>query len=525
LKFVVLTTLILLGCLLVGCTSGEPVVIVITATFAPTSEAGVLPETAATPLSGSEVTTDNQNIDSGQTTGQNQDVSTYTVQPGDTLTGIADAHDTTLATLMDLNQITDPDVISVGQVIELPPAPGQVTSDLKLLSDVQLIRAPGSDQFDVAAFIVSQPGYIRVASDTVPTNQANGFPVNEVLKAADIVTRVSTEFSIDPRVLLALLEYRAGWLSNPSPQPELLNFPMISEAAAGTIDRKGLYKQLAWTANELNRGYYGWKYDGWRILEFDQGQRLLYASNLNPATVGLQHMLHLANTFDRWKYDVSSAGFYQIYTRYFGDPFTSDTNTLAGLTTQPDLTLPFISGETWFFTGGAHGGWGTGSAWAAIDFAPPDDRTDNILCYTSDHFARAVAPGVIARSNQGVVILDLDGDGNELTGWIILYLHIASQDRVTAGVWVQTGDIIGRPACEGGFSTATHMHIARRYNGEWLPADCLSCAPSLIIPTFTLSGWSVVSLKSQEYQGYLLKNGEQRTAEQGRLSPVNRVSW
>ena len=36
-----------------------------------------------------------------------------------------------------------------------------------------------------------------------------------------------------------------------------------------------------------------------------------------------------------------------------------------------------------------------------------------------------VEPGnVIARMGNGVVILDLDGDGKEQTGWVLFYLHV-----------------------------------------------------------------------------------------------------
>jgi LasA protease len=321
------------------------------------------------------------------------------------------------------------------------------------------------------------------------------------------------------------LEYRAQWLSNPNPSESLRTHPMISKDDSGDIDREGLYRQMAWTANELNRGYYGWKYEGWSIIEFEDGQRLRYSSTLNPATVGLQHMLRLNTPYVNWQRDVSEQGFYQVYNRYFGNPLTETGDTLEGIGSQPQFTLPFASGEVWFFTGGAHGGWGSGSAWAAVDFAPPDERVDNVLCYTSDYFARAVAAGVIARSEGGTVILDLDGDGNEATGWTVLYLHIAVGDRVAEGTMVQVGDPIGLPACEGGFSTATHMHIGRRYNGEWLPAYCHSCPDNLSIQPFTMSGWAVIGLRNQEYQGYLEKAGERRVAEQGRASPVNRVSW
>ncbi|MBC8099457.1 MAG: LysM peptidoglycan-binding domain-containing protein [Armatimonadetes bacterium] len=515
-------TLLLLG-LLAGCTLGEPKVVYITATPDPASISAIntlQPTTAVGSATQAPVDAN------GQTSIQPPaSVTEYVVQSGDTLTGIAVAYNLDLETLLALNQIENGDLIAVGQIIELPPPPDNVTPNIRLLADAQLVRGQQGAAFDVAAFVAQQPGYIRFATDKVNTNRADGLGVEELLSASDVVARVALEFSVDPRLLLALLEYRAGWLSNPTIAPELQPYPMISEEASGAIKREGLYKQLAWTANELNRGYYNWKYNGWSLLEFDTGERLLFAPNLNAATVGLQHMLHLATPYAAWQRDVSPDGLMVVYQRYFGDPFANDVNPLAGMTTQPELRLPFQPGETWFYTGGAHGGWGGGSAWAAVDFAPPDNRTD-VLCYTSAYPATAVASGSIVRSERGTVILDLDGDNNETTGWTILYLHIAAEGRIPVGARVEAGAVIGYPACEGGFSTATHLHIARRYNGEWLPSQCLACKPEVVIPQFAMSGWGVFVLRNQEYQGFLGNiNGEQRRAEQGRLSPDNRITW
>jgi murein DD-endopeptidase MepM/ murein hydrolase activator NlpD len=142
----------------------------------------------------------------------------------------------------------------------------------------------------------------------------------------------------------------------------------------------------------------------------------------------------------------------------------------------------------------------------------------------SEFWATAVAPGVIARSGNGVVILDLDGDGDESTGWSILYLHMASDGRIEVGKQVNTGDLIGHPSCEGGFSNATHMHIARRYNGEWIPVSCDFCRPNGETPPFVLSGWTILGYPHQEYQGYMVKGNEQRRAEQGRLTSDNLIS-
>jgi hypothetical protein len=132
---------------------------------------------------------------------------------------------------------------------------------------------------------------------------------------------------------------------------------------------------------------------------------------------------------------------------------------------------------------------------------------------------------LIVRSEQGTVVLDLDGDGNESSGWTVLYLHLASAGRVAAGTVVQTGDAIGLPSCEGGFSSATHMHIALRYNGEWVPADCHYCLPGRETPPLVLGGWRVFGFDKQEYQGYMDLDENRVIAEQGRLRDDNRISW
>jgi murein DD-endopeptidase MepM/ murein hydrolase activator NlpD len=159
---------------------------------------------------------------------------------------------------------------------------------------------------------------------------------------------------------------------------------------------------------------------------------------------------------------------------------------------QPSLQLPFESGRTWVFTGGPHGGWDTGSAWAAIDFAPADIAG----CVASDEWVTASAPGVIVRSQYGAVLEDLDGDGYEGTGWVVLYMHLESRDRIAVGTVVAAGDRLGHPSCEGGVANATHVHLARKYNGEWIPADGT-------VP-FVLDGWVSAGL-GREYDGYLIK--------------------
>ena len=97
-----------------------------------------------------------------------------------------------------------------------------------------------------------------------------------------------------------------------------------------------------------------------------------------------------------------------------------------------------------------------------------------------------------------MVVIDLDGDGSEQTGWVLLYLHIATKGCIAVGTYVDQDGLIGHPSCEGGSATGTHVHIARKYNGEWIPAD----GP---LP-FVLSGWQTHA-GEEIYTGTLTKGG------------------
>ncbi len=490
-----------------ACAPRQTIVIVITAT--PTILVPVTAPPTAT-------------ADTVVATAPTQDVrvvqaTSYTVQPGDTLSLIALRNNTTVEVLTSLNALLNPDVLEVGQILRLPATTTIATSDELLLPDQFLIRGPYTSAFNVAAFINQQPGYIRTITEMIGTDLT-------LYNASEIVQRVALEFSVDPRLLLATLEYRSGWLSQSNIAEPQNVYPIIDTLAADGVDRRGLYRQLAWTANQLNWGFYSWKYYGNQFITFPTGERITLGAALNAGTVGLRYLVSRFSAVNNWEADVR--GLLATYQRLFALPELSTTDYTTEVSAeQPVFELPFRAGDIWFYTGGHHGGWGRGSAWGAIGFAPPDDRQPGSpSCYVSQFPITAVADGIIARSGDGTVILDLDGDGDETTGWTILYLHIATDGRIPAGSSVGTGDPIGFASCEGGVSNATHMHIARRYNGEWIPNTCDDCLqPRMPFPAFVMSGWSFYGLADQEYQGYATLDGNLIVAEQGRIETNNRI--
>jgi murein DD-endopeptidase MepM/ murein hydrolase activator NlpD len=202
---------------------------------------------------------------------------------------------------------------------------------------------------------------------------------------------------------------------------------------------------------------------------------------------------------DQYALAVSPEGFAKTYRNLFGDPSTVEPH-IPGSLVQPEFSLPFERGSVWAYTGGPHTAWGVGQPLAAIDFAPPSVASG---CLSTSQWATAVASGVVARSEYGEVVLDLDGDGDERTGWVVFYLHLATEGRAPVGAQLAAGDPIGHPSCEGGTSTGTHVHIARKYNGEWMLAEGMLA--------FNLEGW-ISHTGDLPYQGTLTLGNRTITA-------------
>jgi murein DD-endopeptidase MepM/ murein hydrolase activator NlpD len=423
----------------------------------------------------------------------------YTVQPHDSLHTIAQRYFVSVEMILEANKISNPDYLEISQVLTIPPPEPQGTAPgFKIIPDSELVYSPGNVDFRLAEFVHQQGGYLSGYKEEVDERQLSG---------VKIIQRVAEEFSVNPRLLMAVLEYQSGWVTEEEPDESTLEYPI----GLPVEWRKGLYHQLAWAADNLNRGYYLWRVNGLAIWILSEGSIFNIDPSINAGTAGVQHFFSQLLDGEEWERAVNQEGVFATYNKFFGYPFHKSFEPILppGLD-QPVMQLPFEIGDTWSFTGGPHGGWGSGSAWAAVDFAPPGEA---LGCVDNDAWIVALADGVILRAENGAVVQDLDNDGLEQTGWTVLYMHVATNDRVRAGSFVPAGGRIGHPSCEGGVSSGTHVHVARRYNGEWIPAD-------QEVP-FVMDGWTTVGL-GYEYDGLLQKDGLTVEAWDGRDS-INEI--
>ena len=414
----------------------------------------------------------------------------YIAQSGDSLPALAAHFNTTVDQIRTANpQIpSETTTMPPGMPMKIPiyylPFWG---TTVQILPDSQYVDGPSAVGFDTSAFVSSHPGWLKDYS---------AYAAGAIQTGAQIVDLVATDYSISPRVLLALLEYQTGALS----QPVVPN----GDYLLGNVDYNyaGLYLQLIWAANVLNVGYYGWRTGSLTQLSHPDGTIERPDPWQTAGTVAFQYYFSLSSPLFEFTRATGPDGMARIYKNLFGNPWAAsvDVPHIPVSLQQPDLGFPFADGDTWSLTGGPHAGWGTAALqpWSALDFGPPVKG-----CDPYNHPVLAMADGVVVRSDTGLVMEDLDGDGLEQTGWDLLYLHIATVGRDQVGQKLKRGDPIGYPSCEGGEATGTHVHIARKYNGEWMPADS-------VIP-FNLEGW-IAHNGDAAYYGYLTRGTQIVTA-------------
>ena len=433
----------------------------------------------------------------------------YYTQSGDTLPSLARRFSVSTSEVNSSSVLPQTGLIDAGTLLVIPDRIETTTTpNIEIMPDNEVIFSATGLDFDVQAFVEEASGYLLGYRD---------YPGSiGWLDGDEVIQQLAIQNSINPRLLLGILEYESRWVRGEPVDVLHAEYPMGFQ----DFRYKGLYIQMAWAINQIASGYYGWRAGTLTELGFPDGSRLRIDPRLNAGTVAIQYLFSRLHSQSRWGQIMDpGTGFPAMYEEMFGDPWVRAdlvNPILPPDLAQPPLALPYEPKVEWSLTGGPHNAWGryresdVGSnasnvelygALAALDFAP---ATDHGGCEITPVWILAGGPGLVVRAGGGVVMVDMDGDGFEQTGWNILYMHVATKDRLEAGTWVETNDRIGHPSCEGGASTGTHLHFVRKYNGEWIAAD----GPVPMV----LDGWrAVAGLKP--YEGQLIRGDQIVTAD------------
>lgn len=412
----------------------------------------------------------------------------YCTQSGDRLDAIARRFRVNTSQIQGSVGLEPNAILPVNTPLGLPTPTFSTPYNQPALPDNAIIYGPDSVSADIVTYAQNAGGYLSQYKQYLYDGWHSG---------PEIVALVAVETSTNPRLLLSLVEYQSNWLFGHPADADLDLSPLNYEA----VGVEGLYSELQVAARELSRGYYGWREGTLQTLTFRDKHTADIAPQLNVGSVAVQNLF--AGLYDEGNFYnklYGPDGFLAFHAGMFGDPWAraaSAGTLMPANIIQPELSLPFPLGETWALTSGPHITWQYGTPRGAIDFAPLDDLPG---CIISPNWAVAAAPGLVVRSQRGAVAIDLDGDGNEGTGWVLLYMHLTPEGRAGVNTWLSQDDHVGHPSCEGGVSTGTHLHIARKYNGEWISAE----GPLPLV----LDGWQAVA-RPGNYAGLLIKDGQQ----------------
>ena len=422
----------------------------------------------------------------------------YLTQSGDTLEIIAARFQVRLRDIEIYPKLPADQLLDPGQILVIQRPGINSPMAARLLPDSEVVYSPSTADFNTQDFVTSAGGYLSSHQEYMGSTG--------LTSAAEIIERVAVENSIHPRLLLALLEYQCGCVTG------ILEEGLDANDLMGVPDpfRKGLYRQLGWTVNQLSLGYYGWRQGLLQELVLMDGSAIPLPPDLNAGSVSIAYLFSRITDREGWYRAMNSEhGFIQLHKELFPalwDAGIDEDELFKSGLNQPAMILPFQLEREWSFTSGPHQAWETEGALAALDFAPASERYG---CEPSAAWVLAVADGLVVRSEHNALVLDLDGDGFEGTGWAVLYMHLADFQRVEEGAFLHRGDPVGHPSCEGGPADGTHVHLARKFNGEWIAAG----GP---LP-FVMSGW-VAHAGYRPYDGSLTRGD--RVVLANSLSPA-----
>ena len=181
---------------------------------------------------------------------------THVVRVGDTLNYLAHRYGVAMGQIQVANGLLDPNLLGIGQILLIPPptpeAPG---SSYKIIPDSELVYGPSAVETDSIFGVISSDSSLANYYEEVD---------HEMMTGLEILQMTVENYSVNPRLLLAILEFQSRWVRGDSVDIGYDLFPI----GWYDEDRIGLASQLYWAADQLNAGFYRWR-AGWaRSLYF-----------------------------------------------------------------------------------------------------------------------------------------------------------------------------------------------------------------------------------------------------------------
>lgn len=244
----------------------------------------------------------------------------YIVQTGDTFMSVAAHFNTTIQEVLEANPGLSKNITTLtpGTLIKVPIYYEALWGNAyQIIPDSLFVNGPAQVGFDTRAFVESQPGWLKNYSSLAG---------NETRRGGDLIDYIAQEYSISPRLLLAITEYQAGALTQPVLPEEMKTYPLGYE----DMYHKGFYLQMVWAANSLNNGYYGWRSGKLDTITRLNGTIENPDPWQNAATVAIQYYFSFTLPVDEYTKAIYSEGLSKTYSELFGDPWVNVIDHIPG---------------------------------------------------------------------------------------------------------------------------------------------------------------------------------------------------
>ncbi|MBI3166695.1 MAG: hypothetical protein HYZ24_18575, partial [Chloroflexi bacterium] len=203
----------------------------------------------------------------------------YYAQSGDMLTAVAARFNVKESDIISDGDLTKTTLIDPGILLVIPDRIDEPTTpNVQLLPDAEFVFSSTALDFDTQKYVMEQGGYLSSFNDYLGSaGRIAGY---------DAINRLAIENSINPRLLLALLEYEARWVRGQPIDILHTEYPM----GFNDYHYKGMSVQMTWAINTMSIAYYGWRAGTLTHLEFPEGTKLRIDPRLNAGTVAIQYL-------------------------------------------------------------------------------------------------------------------------------------------------------------------------------------------------------------------------------------------
>jgi hypothetical protein len=334
------------------------------------------------------------------------------------------------------------------QVITIPPT----------VADGQFVWGPNVGAFNVKIYLESRG--------------------SELAEFATEIELWASYTSVNPKILLAILELHYGMVDDPSSD-------FSSEEVISTIQETADSLAVAFYTHLYTWGAHGSQDPSEGSLtppeiNFSDGTRAVISNDVSSG--GFAIAAHLASVTGREAWGMTMdekdpASFLSVFRTLFPEvDLLAETNDIIPPDLPPDdlFQMPFPLGSSWRF-GGPH-------SWRGDDtrpFSSMDFNAGGGTCEAPPKmFSVAAASGSAIRPNDHSCWLEIDHAG----GWTSSYYHLQRLIDPQGDIVDQNASL-GQIACElcaGGWSNGPHVHWSVKYNGAYVSLEGVK-----------ISGWTI----------------------------------